>query len=259
MAVRAFSGATGDDIICATGNLAGMQYGTVAAIVKRSVTSNYRPVFNPHDESGTALGSVLVWRTNNTLAWFKDPSRSGGTSSLAVNTWYLFVARKPQGNAAARFSLYNFSTATWVHEIGGATIGDWATPGAGGSIRFTYPGEPDNLDGTIAVRAAWANTLAWSAGAAGDTALEAAGLESSLLSWVAAAPSALWSFNQEAVTTPVVDLTGGGANQTAITGTSVITTDDPPGFDFSLPRWRRGDGAWLRPFIKSSGGLVELR
>lgn len=259
MAVRAFSGATGDDIICATGNLAGMQYGTVAAIIKRNVTSNYRPIFNPHDESGTALGSVLVWRTNNTLAWFKDPSRSGGTSSLAVNTWYLFVARKPQGNVAARFSLYDFSTTAWIHEAGGAAIGDWTAPGASGSIRFTYPGEPDNLDGAIAARAAWANTLPWSADAAGDTALEAAGLESSLQSWMTAAPSALWSFNQETAATPVVDLTGGGANQTAITGTSVVAADDPPGFDFSFPRWRRGDGAILQPFVKTGSGLVELR
>jgi hypothetical protein len=258
VAVREFSGATGDDIICATGALAGFTHGTIAVIIKRSVVSNYRPLFNPHNAAGTALGSFLVWRPNNTLSWFKDAARSGGSTSLAVNTWYLLVARKPQGSVAARFSLYNFTAASWVHEIGGASVNDWIAPGSDGSIRFTYETELDNLDGRIAVRGAWANTLPWSADSTGDASLEAAGLEISLQNWLTASPTALWAFNQDSITTPVADLTGGGADQTSIIGTSVVTTDDPPGFSFALPRWRRGDGVILRPFVKTSGGLVEL-
>ena len=40
-------------------------------------------------------------------------------------------------------------------------------------------------------------------------------------------PSALWDFNQASVADDVLDLTGGGANETSITGTTVIGGDDP--------------------------------
>lgn len=259
MTVRAFSGTTDDDIICATGALAGMQYGVIAAIIKRTGASNYRPFFNPHDSSGNAMGSFLSWQSGNVLTWFdKSGSRSAGSASLTTNVWYLVVVRKTQGVSQPRFSFYNYTTATWTHQNGVASLDGWTVPGASGSIRFTYQTEPDNLDGSIAARAAWSNILPWSADTTGDTALEAAGLQAALKNWFIASPTALWIFNQESVATPVTDLTGGGADQTSIIGTSVVTTDDPPGFSFTLPRWRRGDGVILRPFVKTGGGLVEL-
>jgi hypothetical protein len=43
----------------------------------------------------------------------------------------------------------------------------------------------------------------------------------------------MWPLNQTSVSDPVLDLVG-NADQTAITGTSVLLGNDPPGFDFSL-------------------------
>lgn len=259
MAVREFSNATDDDIIFATGALSGLQYGTIAAIIKRTSVSNYRPIFNPHNAAGTALGSFLLWQSGNVLTWFELPSRSSGATSLTANVWYLIVVRKAQGTATPRFSLYNFTSGLWTHQAGASSMTDWASPGTDGSIRFTYETETDNLDGRIAARAAWANALPWSPDAAGDTALEAAGLQTSLQNWLTSDPSALWAFNQSSIATPVSDLTGSGANQLSIVGTTVVTGDDPPGFAFDASRWRRGDGTILRPFLKTGGILVELQ
>ena len=44
---------------------------------------------------------------------------------------------------------------------------------------------------------------------------------------------ALWDFNQASTATALTDLVG-TANQTAISGTSVVTTDDPTGWTFGL-------------------------
>lgn len=85
----------------------------------------------------------------------------------------------------------------------------------------------------MAVRGAWVNDLPWSADASGDTALTGAGLETSLQKWVDASADALWPYNQASTGTPVDDIVG-AADQSSLTGTTVITGDDPPGFSFSL-------------------------
>jgi len=261
MAVREFSSTDSSDIQCETGAMADFQYGTVAAIVKLTTEDNYRPIFVPHTSAGTATGSFLIWLNNNLPTWFRGGSRSQALSSaLSTNVWYLVVMRKPTGTVAPRFSRYDFSTGIWNHENGNTAIANLTPPGSDGSIRFTYETEPDNLDGRIAARAVWSNALPWSADTSGDTALEAAGLQTSLQNWLDTAPSGLWSFSQTTVSHLVVDLTGNGANQRAITGTSVITGDDPPGFDFTLSsRWRKNDGSSLRAFMMTSSGLIELR
>src|SRR5690606_12886956 len=50
---------------------------------------------------------------------------------------------------------------------------------------------------------------------------------SSLAEWMATTPLGLWLFDQQSTEDSVSDLTGQGADQTAISGTSV-TEDDPP-------------------------------
>jgi hypothetical protein len=60
-------------------------------------------------------------------------------------------------------------------------------------------------------------------------------LMTSLADWVTlmgADPAVLWAFDQADVSIPVVDVLGGGGDQTAISGTTVTT--DPPGFSYAL-------------------------
>lgn len=68
-----------------------------------------------------------------------------------------------------------------------------------------------------------------------DSDFETGGLETGLAEWVTligSDPAVLWGFGQSSVSDPVTDLTGGGGDQSAISGTSIGS--DPAGFDYSL-------------------------
>jgi hypothetical protein len=222
MAVREFDGID-DAIDTATGALSGMTHGTFAAMFKLSVTSVVHAFGHLHNSGGSFLGSPLNVDGANFLQMW---STGGSNSSFTVTSgvWYLAVGRKVTGTAAARYSLLNMNTSGWTHGNGGAAIGNWSAPGVSGTLRFNFQNSGDWFNGLIAVRAGWSNSLPYSADATGDAAIEVAGFEDSLQRWVDAAPSALWVFNQADVATAVED----------ITGTSVVTGDDPPGFGFTL-------------------------
>jgi hypothetical protein len=229
MAVRAFT--TSDILDCASGALATGTFGTQAIIVKRSATGAWHTFLALHNSGGSAL-TQFAYSSGNLSALWVNGDTSNGPAAVATTAWGLVVVRKATGGAIPRFSVYNFTAGTWSHAAGSLSLPNWTAPGASGTVRFRWESF-DQFAGRVAVRAAW-NSLPWSADTTGDAALEAAGLHTSLQKWVDATPSALWAFNQDAVTTAVTDLTGGGANQTARTGTTVVTGDDPPGFSFTL-------------------------
>jgi hypothetical protein len=67
------------------------------------------------------------------------------------------------------------------------------------------------------------------------------GFQTSLANWFNETPSVLWRFNQASVATPVTDVMGSGADQTAITGTTV-SADEPPGFSYNIVTTVDGTG-----------------
>jgi hypothetical protein len=230
VAVREFDGID-DYIETATGALATSTFGTFAALVKRGGTGAWHTFLAFHDSGGTALNQFAYESSDLTALWSAGTTRTG-PAAIGTADWGLVVVRKASGTATARFSLYNFTTAAWVHGDANGTNVDWTSPGTGGTVRTRWH-TADLLRGRLAVRGAW-NTVKWTADTTGDAALEAAGLELSLQKWVDATPDALWSFDQDSVATAVTDITGGGADQTSIAGTAVVTGDDPPGFDFTI-------------------------
>jgi hypothetical protein len=230
VAVREFDGID-DYIETATGALATSTFGTFAALVKRGGTGAWHTFLAFHDSGGTALNQFAYESSDLTALWSAGTTRTG-PAAIGTADWGLVVVRKTSGTATARFSLYNFTTAAWVHGNASGTNVDWTSPGTGGTVRTRWQ-TGDLLRGRLAVRGAW-NTVKWAADTTGDAAIEAAGLETSLQNWHDATPDAGWAFNQDSVTTAVEDWTGGGANQSSLTGTTVVTGDDPPGFSFDL-------------------------
>lgn len=251
MPVREFDGV--DDLLDTdVGNLAGMTFGTVAAIVKILPDGNHST--NPYLILTTAELAVRAeWgffdpQTNalNPYAWNGSTLVDAGPAQAdTLGEWLLIVTRKASGGVPPYSSVYNYATGTWSHGAGPSNQADWSAPGAGGRTRVAYPGDPQPKL-RLAVRAAWSNRLPWSPDSDGATAIESAGLESALDAWLTAQPDALWSFNQPNTATPVQDLAG-DAHQVAIVGTTVITGDDPPGFAFTTVD---GSGA------AALGGLV---
>lgn len=233
MAVRDFDGVD-DDIVCATGGLSTNTFGTFAALIRRTAVgrAQWDTILGLHTSAGTGQNLFGIQGLNATTL-YQGGVNADGPAIFDTTNWRLIVVRKASGTVTPRFSVYNLGTQAWTHAAGSTTIANWTAPGSGGSTRFRFDAS-DYMQCRIAVRAAW-NTVRWSADTAGDTDIQNAGLHRSLDHWVGSAPSALWRFDQRATTEAVLDLTGGGANQTSITGTAVITNDDPPGFRFDRP------------------------
>lgn len=232
MAVRSFDGID-DEITCSIGALAAVDGGdcTLVAIVKSITGGEGRHVLSLRDSGGTpkvtqALTFLdrLAYSTNGNFVTTET------VTSPVSDGWVLIAAGKAPGISTVRFHEYVFSTGTWSHEESIGTLADSIATMT--SVQFGNGfGEPFN--GLIAVLGVFPTKFT-------DAAIEAAGLEVSLQNWLDSAADACWPLNQTTATTPVKDITGNGADETAITGTAVVTSDDPDGFSFGLLTSLRG-------------------
>lgn len=221
MAVRRFNSNNGDSITLAVGNLVGINTGayTLAALVRKETDGVFMPMLSA--ETGTSSRRSL-WTTSADVLM----SNTGGfnintpVSFGQADGWAVVAVTKPAGEALIR-GHKGVLGGTWTHTDGDQSFDD-------GSV-------VDNLKigtwqggafwhGLVAVLGAWERELS-------DAELED-GLDTSLAAWLDASPGGLWALNQPLIATAVTDLTEGGADQTAISGTSVVTDDDPPGFSF---------------------------
>lgn len=240
-----------DELQTATGALDGLTYGTLAVLVKRLSIGTTDTIVAPHTSGGTGSGLRTEWTEFDDIA-LRDSA--GGTSNVGsqgtANVWRLLVWRKATGSVTPRVSIYNYSTASWQHSPGHAALADGEAPGLSGTIRFGIGQFGGRLHARIAAGAYWSNLVKWSADAAGDAAIAAAGLETAYQNWIDNTPSGAWKFNQAATTTAVVDDTGNGADETSLTGTTVVDDLDLT-FDFTL-----GGGAVQGAAALSASGTL---
>lgn len=230
MAVRNFNGTT-DLLSCAIGGNTGFTFGTVAAIIKIDTSTNYRTLLGFHNSGGGDLTIIQISLDHQVLWW--NGTNFNQAIILPTGVWVLVVVRKASGSANPRASVYNFNTAAWTHSnLSGTALANGTSPGASGTIRFSVGASNEPWDGRIAARAVWTNSLPWAATTGGDTAIIAANLHTSFGNWTANSPTSAWRFNQAAVTTTVQDVVG-TAHESSRTGTTVVTGDDPPGFNFA--------------------------
>ena len=164
--------------------------------------------------------------TPNDFAWGSDdPSADSGSGvTISQDAWWLLAITKPTGTSAPRFhqKLLSAGIGSWNHLNGsavGQTVNDVARIRLGGVIN-------SGANMRLACVAIWDTDLS-------DAEIESIGTAKSTASIYDLAPNCLWDLNQESIS-PLSDLTGGGANQISITGTSVVTGDDPPGWTFGL-------------------------
>jgi hypothetical protein len=222
MAVRDFDGS--DDVI-------DLDPGTVldAAPTAFTIVAVYK------SDSDHAGGLLCAMRDSDSAASYGINPFSDGDLYVSASgfagepypdgDWILAAWGKAAGNATTRWHLFNFDTLdAWVHSDSGS-VGD-PTIAAPDRIRVgQWRNTSERFNGKLAALAVYDTALS-------DGAVE--GLADGLQAMLDAAPNGLWAFNQASTATDVTDLTENGADQTAITGTSVITDDDPPGFSFEL-------------------------
>lgn len=246
---RAFDGV--DDFIqFSTGAVAAVDGGpiTLAIILKAKNTAG-AGIF-----AGTSVSNVVWSMELFGGTWFA--SYNGGVSSLygvRDEEWVLLAFTKASGSDTPREHEYRYNTDTWAHAASASAVNDGGVPGAGGVLTVAR-WSTAYLEGNIAVAGIWSSVLS-------DGDLET--LTEQLSAWEDLSPAVLWAFNQDDVGDPVQDLTGGGANQTAITGTTV-SADEPPGFSYggavasSGTGWAAATGTGASAKVALSSGRLYV-
>ena len=224
--------------------------GTIAIIWRASDSGNHG-LFCGGASGFERWGSIVVSGDETYI----DYAGFSAIHSWSADEWYLTVVTKPIGSpATVRAHSMPYSSGTWTHANRGSVNDD--NPSGHTDTQFGFSISTDFfLEGEIAVAAVWVDTELSDA--------ECESLETELSNWFSLTPSALWAFNQEDVADPVLDLSGNGFDQTARTGTSVLTGDDPPGFNFSLTsdtRFYRDGGVWVpvTRHVRQAGAWVTL-
>ena len=222
---RHFAAAAGDYIDVAPGALAALDGGPWSLAVLWRPTSSHDGCFVQGVNSG------------GYEAWMAEPVSDGrvyhsvGGSYRPTNTWTatdgwrIDGLSKASGAGQAVRGHQALLGGAWTHADYGTASDTTNVPVTAVRIgRFVagWGGLNGDLAALVVCGAVWS-----------DAEFEA--LSAGLAAWmtaVGAAPGALWAFSQAATSDPVLDLTGGGADQVAISGTSIST--DPPGWSYAL-------------------------
>jgi len=211
---RTFNG-TSDKIVLSGGALPAAWFGTVAAIIRPVSSSNAFNIFGIGNSSNrmnfrTQSGGALRIQLN--------ASTSDSTTLVTVGAWWLVACTKTSGTTTPRFHFYRFDTGAFTHENGGSSLANSSSMASAANIG-TNEDASIFWNGDIAVLGNWTAVLT-------DAQVEL--LPFNLPSWFAAGqPNGLWVLDQDSVSQAVPDLSGGGANQSSISGTSVSSNSVP--------------------------------
>ena len=197
---------------------------TIAALVKPQTTVSSGTCWIV---SGLVSGSPILGVVIDAGTLFMaNDFTSGGPTVTGGTTWYWIVVTKASGSATPRYHIKNVTSGgAWSHTNGTGNVSDAAGPITSIIVGAESGTGTNDFRGSIAALAMWDTALA-------DLSVESAcTLAASDL--LGAAPKWMTRWNQASTGTNVTDDTGGGGNQTAISGTSV-DADDPPGWSYAL-------------------------
>ena len=218
MSVRRFTSASSEKITLSVGNL-GFAFGpgTIAAVVFPTQVTVAAHVFTAGSVTSatyalrmSAAGKVTLVCNTTT------PAAPAGLPAMTANAWFLIAATKATGTVAPRYHHYVYSTKTWTHIDSAATAANSGTPGTRAAFGTDNSGAAAFWQGDIAAAGVWNVVLT-------DAQIEA------LVLFSPAIPKGLWRLNQDSTGENVLDLTGGGADQSAIVGTSITNVVQPVG------------------------------
>jgi hypothetical protein len=177
-----------------------------------------RQIFRARNASNGGVFSATVG-TAARMSVFSGPSTSLQSSfTVSGSEWSLLVASRSAGASTnLDMGMFRFATGAWTWETPGV-LNDAADTPNNVDIGRHFTTTTQAFDGDIAVGAIWLRRL---------TTADFEALPYSLAAWQSRQPSAFWVFDQASTSQQSLDRTGGGANQTAITGTSVSSASLP--------------------------------
>jgi hypothetical protein len=215
---RLFTAASSENI---TLSLGGMGFvfgpGTAAAIIRPTSVVSSNPTILSAGATNAVSWMLQLLTTTGTLAIRLDGGEVHSSTAVGMNVWTFVCATKATGTVTPRMHLYPYATGTWVHENASGTRANSSTPLTRAQIGCT-PAVAAFFQGDVAVCGAWDVEFT-------DSQVEA--LAFSLIPWFTHQPKGLFVLDQAAVGMSVPDLSGGGANQSAITGTTVSANSVP--------------------------------
>lgn len=192
--------------------------GTWAAVCQRTNDVNFHSILGLHNSGATNTHYFQITPTDNLVLGANGVGEA--TSAFTVTSadgWVFVAATKVSGTTTPRFHKLVYSTNAWTHSAGSGSFANGTAPGASGYAETSWQGG-DLFQGDLAAIGVWSSDL-------GDAQVE--GLAFSLACWWASAPQAMWVMDQSATTQAVADMTGGGANQSSLTGTAVASSSVP--------------------------------
>lgn len=216
---------------------------TIAVLAKSATVAGFTMWMVAGRKSGTAVLGLLT-SNNSGPKLFAENDFGNGVAGLSTS-WRWYVMRKAAGNVQPIISVWDLSGA-WSHTANSANVGDGTGP-----IDTLYVGSQNGSGngwrGSIAMVAMWTSALT-------DGQVEAR-MTLNARDAYNASPSWMVRLNQASTATIVTDDTGGGGDQSAISGTSV-DADDPPGFNYALSSTVSGDAAQTATVTSVATGLL---
>jgi hypothetical protein len=237
---RNFAGA--DYIITGIGGLVGIGSSghTLFAICRRAANGAWHTPISIETSANSSKLAMQFSDTDKIQLIIGSSNKDTTVGISSADNWVLAAVTRASGSSVPRGHKYVYDTNTWTHTDAGAASGGDSTDLTGGRVQLGRWQTTDFFNGDIHLGGALKRALT-------DGELES--LPYTLLAAAAAAPDGLWLLDQHATTQTVIDLTGNGANQTSLTGTSVATT--------STPLWSYGLGASIAIGKTGGGGPTQ--
>jgi hypothetical protein len=190
---------------------------TMVALVRPDVIGE-RDLISLHSSGGAGTGYDLALAPSGAITLYNgSSSRTSATGLVAASQWALIAVTKASGTATPRFHVYRYDLSSWTHANASGTLGNGGSV-SGGTIRMGAWEDGYEFDGRYAAAALYPTALS-------DMAVET--LDDSYANWLTAAPAGMWILNQVHVTHPVLDETGGGADEFDATPPSVVANASP--------------------------------
>lgn len=227
---RAFTSAGSDLIDLSIGAAAITAPITILAICRRGGANDTadNAIVEMLTSGGSNARGLGLMDGDSSIAAFIGSTQRVATAMTLTRAmgWGQVGWTKATGTVAPRIHKYLYGTNTHSHANATTTAAN-GTAATGGTLRLGsfQTGDGIFLDGDIAIVGIWNRVLS-------DAEVE--NLPFSLTAWLASAPSWLVVLDQDAVAQKVRDLTGGGSNETARTGTAV-TAQSVPVFTYGAP------------------------
>ena len=234
---RNFVTANADKVVTALGNT-GYVFGpgTLAVICRPTTmpgTSISWAILSLGASTAARVNLLVVTDAASRKLWGWSKDASGVATSAIANqitagNWYVIAVTKDTGTVAPRFHFYDIAANTWIHNNSPNTSANSTAAVTQANIGSTATATV-GFDGDIAVGACWDVVL---------TDVQCEALFGPIQNWYApAVPKAMWLLDQNDTAINVNDITGGGADQTSLSGTTVSTA--------SVPGWTPHEGAMI--------------